>query len=181
MLAMCSCRRARSQIRPTKKQEEFKDNNPDLDQFTPKKVNMKDPCLLEASFPAWWCILRGVVPASGDRIVGIVTTGRGVTVHTMDCDTLVLRIRLNVGWRSCGDGKNAPETQVGRILMTISNEPGALGTLKCCYNQWREYHEFENHKPLARFLTCILMCMCRMSRTSTMSSRHCAQHPKLPR
>ena len=27
-------------------------------------------------------------PLPGDRIVGIVTTGRGVTVHTIDCDTL---------------------------------------------------------------------------------------------
>ena len=24
----------------------------------------------------------------GDRIVGIVTTGKGVTIHTIDCDTL---------------------------------------------------------------------------------------------
>src|SRR5262252_4798316 len=27
-------------------------------------------------------------PLPGDRIVGIVTTGRGVTIHTIDCDTL---------------------------------------------------------------------------------------------
>src|SRR3546814_1151545 len=27
-------------------------------------------------------------PLPGDRIVGIVTTGKGVTVHTIDCDTL---------------------------------------------------------------------------------------------
>ena len=27
-------------------------------------------------------------PLPGDRIVGIVTTGKGVTIHTIDCDTL---------------------------------------------------------------------------------------------
>ena len=27
-------------------------------------------------------------PLPGDRIVGIVTTGKGVTIHTIDCETL---------------------------------------------------------------------------------------------
>jgi len=70
-------------------------------------------------------------PLPGDRIVGIVTTGRGVTVHTIDCDTLenfadTPERWLDVSW---GSGSDAPEAHIGRINVTIANESGALGTL----------------------------------------------------
>lgn len=70
-------------------------------------------------------------PLPGDRIVGIVTTGRGVTIHTIDCDTLenfadTPERWLDVSW---GSGPDAPESHVGRINITIANESGALGTL----------------------------------------------------
>jgi GTP pyrophosphokinase len=68
-------------------------------------------------------------PLPGDRIVGIVTTGKGVTVHTIDCDTLenfadTPERWLDVSW---GDKGDTPETQVGRLSMTVANEPNALG------------------------------------------------------
>jgi len=70
-------------------------------------------------------------PLPGDRIVGIVTTGKGVTIHTIDCDTLenfadTPERWIDVSW---DDGPNSPESHVGRIQVTISNTPGALGTL----------------------------------------------------
>lgn len=70
-------------------------------------------------------------PLPGDRIVGIVTTGKGVTIHTIDCETLeqfadTPERWLDVSW---GEGSDTPENRVGRLLVTISNEPGALGTL----------------------------------------------------
>ena len=70
-------------------------------------------------------------PLPGDRIVGIVTTGKGVTIHTIDCDTLenfsdTPERWLDVSW---GEGPDAPEAHVGRMEVTISNTPGALGTL----------------------------------------------------
>jgi GTP pyrophosphokinase len=70
-------------------------------------------------------------PLPGDRIVGIVTTGKGVTIHTIDCDTLesfadTPERWLDVSWE---EGEDSPESHVGRLLVTISNEPGALGTL----------------------------------------------------
>lgn len=70
-------------------------------------------------------------PLPGDRIVGIVTTGRGVTIHTIDCETLETFADtperwIDVSWE---EGPNAPESHIGRILITIGNEPGALGTL----------------------------------------------------
>ncbi|HEX3864652.1 MAG TPA: bifunctional (p)ppGpp synthetase/guanosine-3',5'-bis(diphosphate) 3'-pyrophosphohydrolase [Stellaceae bacterium] len=70
-------------------------------------------------------------PLPGDRIVGIVTTGKGVTIHTIDCDTLESFANeperwLDVAW------SNNDETDighVGRINVTIANEPGNLGSL----------------------------------------------------
>jgi GTP pyrophosphokinase len=70
-------------------------------------------------------------PLPGDRIVGIVTTGKGVTVHTIDCDTLenfadAPERWIDVSW---DEGPDAPEAHVGRLEIVIANEPGALGTL----------------------------------------------------
>jgi len=70
-------------------------------------------------------------PLPGDRIVGIVTTGKGVTIHTIDCETLenfadTPERWLDVSW---DDGPDSPEAHVGRLQVTISNVAGALGTL----------------------------------------------------
>ncbi|MDA0997369.1 MAG: bifunctional (p)ppGpp synthetase/guanosine-3',5'-bis(diphosphate) 3'-pyrophosphohydrolase [Proteobacteria bacterium] len=70
-------------------------------------------------------------PLPGDRIVGIVTTGRGVTIHTIDCDKLEQYNNeperwLDVGWdNNAGDGGS----RVGRVAVTVANTPGSLGDL----------------------------------------------------
>jgi len=71
-------------------------------------------------------------PLPGDRIVGIVTTGKGVTIHTIDCETLesfadTPERWLDVAWNAGRDGENA--VHVGRIDVTLGNEPGSLGSL----------------------------------------------------
>ena len=70
-------------------------------------------------------------PLPGDRIVGIVTTGKGVTIHTIDCDTLETFADTPERWLdvSWGEGPDSPESHVGRLNVIIQNEPGALGTL----------------------------------------------------
>jgi GTP pyrophosphokinase len=70
-------------------------------------------------------------PLPGDRIVGIVTTGKGVTIHTIDCETLETFADTPERWLdvSWGDGPNSPEAHVGRILVTFQNEQGALATM----------------------------------------------------
>jgi GTP pyrophosphokinase len=70
-------------------------------------------------------------PLPGDRIVGIVTTGKGVTIHTIDCDTLesfadTPERWLDVAWENSGDG---PGQHVGRLNVVITNQPGSLGSL----------------------------------------------------
>ncbi|HYD65334.1 bifunctional (p)ppGpp synthetase/guanosine-3',5'-bis(diphosphate) 3'-pyrophosphohydrolase [Azospirillum sp.] len=69
-------------------------------------------------------------PLPGDRIVGIVTTGKGVTIHTIDCETLESfndspERWIDVAW----DVGDSPEEHVGRINLVVANEPGSLGTL----------------------------------------------------
>ena len=66
----------------------------------------------------------------GDRIVGIVTKGRGITIHTIDCETLLEFADtperwLDVSWEE--DASN--ERRVGRVELVVTNEPGTLGEL----------------------------------------------------
>ncbi|MEP0337593.1 MAG: bifunctional (p)ppGpp synthetase/guanosine-3',5'-bis(diphosphate) 3'-pyrophosphohydrolase [Alphaproteobacteria bacterium] len=70
-------------------------------------------------------------PLPGDRIVGIVTTGRGVTVHTIDCDTLEgygdePERWLDLAWDR---GEAQHDMHVGRVHVTVANAPGSLGDL----------------------------------------------------
>ncbi len=69
-------------------------------------------------------------PLPGDRIVGIVTTGKGVTVHTIDCDTLsnfqdTPERWVDLAWDVAEDGAQ----HVGRLHLVVANEPGSLGSL----------------------------------------------------
>ncbi|MFQ5954667.1 MAG: RelA/SpoT family protein [Kiloniellales bacterium] len=69
-------------------------------------------------------------PIPGDRIIGLVTTGKGVTIHTTDCEALekfadVPERWLDVSWDETADGG----PQVGRIQVVIANVPGSLGNL----------------------------------------------------
>ncbi|HUN50740.1 MAG TPA: bifunctional (p)ppGpp synthetase/guanosine-3',5'-bis(diphosphate) 3'-pyrophosphohydrolase [Candidatus Sulfotelmatobacter sp.] len=70
-------------------------------------------------------------PLPGDRIVGIVSTGKGVTIHTIDCETLEQFVNtperwLDVGWDT---DQEHPEVHVGRIATVVTNEPGSLSSL----------------------------------------------------
>lgn len=70
-------------------------------------------------------------PLPGDRIVGIVTTGKGVTIHTIDCEKLTQYQEeperwLDVAWDSDNDSQ---QSHVARINVTVVNEPGTLGDL----------------------------------------------------
>ena len=70
-------------------------------------------------------------PLPGDRIVGIVTTGKGVTIHTIDCETLETFADTPERWLdvSWSDSDEKSEAHVGRIDITFQNEPGAIATL----------------------------------------------------
>jgi len=70
-------------------------------------------------------------PLPGDRVVGIVTTGKGVTVHTIDCETLesyadMPERWLDVAWNMNDDSDTG---YVGRLRVVLLNAPGSLGQL----------------------------------------------------
>ncbi|MCE2927452.1 MAG: bifunctional (p)ppGpp synthetase/guanosine-3',5'-bis(diphosphate) 3'-pyrophosphohydrolase [Rickettsiales bacterium] len=69
-------------------------------------------------------------PIPGDRIVGIVTTGKGVTIHTMECETLenyadAPERWIDVAW----ERDNTEIAHVGRLKAHVSHEPAALATV----------------------------------------------------
>ena len=71
-------------------------------------------------------------PVPGDRIVGIVTTGKGVTIHVKDCQTLESFAAtperfIDVGWDTPADGARA--THTGRISAIGLNQPATLANL----------------------------------------------------
>ena len=70
-------------------------------------------------------------PLPGDNIVGVVMTGRGVTIHTFDCDNLAKfsqdpnRI-LDLSWN---DQRKAKDLHIGRLHVIILNKVGSMATL----------------------------------------------------
>jgi GTP diphosphokinase / guanosine-3',5'-bis(diphosphate) 3'-diphosphatase len=70
-------------------------------------------------------------PIPGDNIVGIVTTGKGITIHTLDCDSLENYSDsperwIDVSWDA---GGAANSSYIGRIRVTVSHEQGSIATL----------------------------------------------------
>ncbi|MBB5372629.1 GTP pyrophosphokinase [Acidocella aromatica] len=75
-------------------------------------------------------------PLPGDKIVGIVTTGKGVTVHAKDCATLETFAAtperfIDIDWDTASIAKMDPKTQkfTGRISVIANNGPNALASL----------------------------------------------------
>jgi GTP pyrophosphokinase len=76
-------------------------------------------------------------PLPGDKIVGIVATGKGVTVHTKDCATLETFAAtperfIDVDWDYHNIGQPGPKSGgafIGRISVIATNSPSALATL----------------------------------------------------
>ena len=69
-------------------------------------------------------------PLPGDRIVGIMSKGEGVTIHTIDCEQLAAQDDderwLDVRWDVDAE---APGNYVGRLRAVLANEPGSLSSL----------------------------------------------------
>lgn len=91
-------------------------------------------------------------PLPGDRIVGIVVTGKGVTIHTIDCDMLEQFAKTPERWLdlSWSNDPDSPEQHIGRIALVVINEPGNLGhvTTMIAKNQGNIINlKFTNRNP----------------------------------
>ncbi|HEY5336886.1 MAG TPA: bifunctional (p)ppGpp synthetase/guanosine-3',5'-bis(diphosphate) 3'-pyrophosphohydrolase [Rhizomicrobium sp.] len=70
-------------------------------------------------------------PLPGDRIVGVVTPGEGVVIHTIDCGELdkaeaQMDDWLDVSWE--GQATEAA-TSLARVAVRVKNVPGSLGAV----------------------------------------------------
>ena len=68
-------------------------------------------------------------PLPGERIVGIVTTGKGITVHALDCFSLekfhdMPEMWLEISWEREGDSFHK-----GSLITVLANEPGSLADI----------------------------------------------------
>ena len=77
-------------------------------------------------------------PVPGDEIVGIVTTGKGVTIHARDCQTLAGFAAtperfIDVDWNHDGLFANRPDgktlSHTARLSVIGANEPSSLANL----------------------------------------------------
>ncbi|MFT8816607.1 MAG: bifunctional (p)ppGpp synthetase/guanosine-3',5'-bis(diphosphate) 3'-pyrophosphohydrolase [Komagataeibacter saccharivorans] len=73
-------------------------------------------------------------PLPGDRSVGIVSTGKGITVHTLGCQTLETFAAtperfMDLDWDYDLIARNATGHHTGRLSVVTANEPAMLATL----------------------------------------------------
>jgi len=70
-------------------------------------------------------------PVPGDRIIGTQASGRGIAIHTIDCEELAKQneaeqdLWIDLGWRRAA----AQTASVGRILAVVEHAPGALADI----------------------------------------------------
>ncbi len=99
--------------------------------FKSKKEKKGEPLKIKGLIPGMAVHFAGCChPLPGDRIVGIVTTGKGVAVHTIDCKLLEKYANEPERWLDIAWGDESDDTpHIGRLKIMLNNEPGSLGEL----------------------------------------------------
>ena len=99
--------------------------------FGKNKKTKAEPLQIKGLIPGMAVHFAGCChPLPGDRIVGIVTTGKGVAVHSIDCKALEKYSSEPERWLDISWGDAATdEAHIGRLKIILANEPGALGEL----------------------------------------------------
>jgi len=68
-------------------------------------------------------------PLFGERIVGLMMEGKGITIHTFDCVTLERFTDNPELWVSLTWNKKNSENNIGRLNMILTNKKGSLNSL----------------------------------------------------
>ena len=68
-------------------------------------------------------------PLFGERIVGLMTEGKGITIHTFDCVTLERFTDNPELWVSLTWNKKNSENNIGRLNIILTNKKGSLNSL----------------------------------------------------
>jgi len=107
---------------------------PEINYKTPKKFEIKseNTIRLKGLTAGMSYHLAGCCsPIKGDNIVGIMTAGIGVAVHTIECETLASYSDdperwINITWDSSNHSKSISNARIGVVL---KNQPGSLGKI----------------------------------------------------
>ena len=98
--------------------------------FRKKKTGGSAPMPIKGLIPGMALHFAGCChPIPGDRIVGIVTTGKGVTIHTLDCETLENYSDAPERWIDVAWERDSAVAHIARIKAHLSHEPAALATV----------------------------------------------------
>lgn len=66
-------------------------------------------------------------PIPGDRIIGLQDRGRGIVIHTIDCDELAAEEDQSESWIDLAWRRAAKQTaSTARVIITVQHVPGAL-------------------------------------------------------
>ena len=115
----------------TRKSESAGVKNPFEPISTKKKSKKSVPMPIRGLIPGMAIHYAGCChPIPGDKIVGIVASGKGITIHTMDCDTLENFADspekwIDVAWDSSGQD----DVFIGRLKLSVSHETAALASV----------------------------------------------------
>ena len=104
---------------------------PSFKKIVKPKKGKGEPLKIKGLIPGMAVHFAGCChPLPGDRIVGIVTTGKGVAVHTVDCKALEKYADEPERWLDIAWGEEAEnEMHTGRLKIMLANEPGTLAEL----------------------------------------------------
>ena len=104
---------------------------PSFKKIVKPKKGKGEPLKIKGLIPGMAVHFAGCChPLPGDRIVGIVTTGKGVAVHTIDCKALEKYADEPERWLDIAWGEEAEnEMHTGRLKIMLANEPGTLAEL----------------------------------------------------
>ncbi|MPZ36349.1 MAG: RelA/SpoT family protein [Rhodospirillales bacterium] len=141
---LITSREVMTAVYPGLKQPQRKDGGADVVPISRARNKAADAARAKKEPAGSQIAIRGLIPGMavhfarcchplpGDRIVGIITTGKGVTIHTIDCSTLESFSEsperwIDVGWDSVSEGQ--PGIYTGRLKVTVANQPGSLSKL----------------------------------------------------
>ena len=104
---------------------------PSFKKIVKPKKGKGEPLKIKGLIPGMAVHFAGCChPLPGDRIVGIVPTGKGVAVHTIDCKALEKYADEPERWLDIAWGEEAEnEMHTGRLKIMLANEPGTLAEL----------------------------------------------------
>jgi guanosine-3',5'-bis(diphosphate) 3'-pyrophosphohydrolase len=97
-----------------------------------QKKQTKDALAVSGLIPGMAVHYAGCChPVPGDHIVGIVTSGKGVTIHTSECETLDKLMDtperwIDVTWNESSQDK---ERHVARVFMVVIHQPGTVAAI----------------------------------------------------